>query len=114
MTTEGVLILGGLACLLIAGSWGLLLSGPGTSLASVRAGAKWPLLGAAALFVYLVWERQAIIDKTCLSLRLAMDFEARLGAETSTLDFPTTVALFERMPRLREATDICKAASPYD
>ena len=114
MATEGVLILGGCACLLTAGSWGFLLSGPSASPSTIRSGAKWPLLAGAAVFVYLVWERQAVIDKACESLRLAMDFQARGAAEANTLDFDTTVALFSRAPRLREATDICKAASAYD
>lgn len=67
------------------------------------------LIGLVAIG-YALWDRQSVIDRTCESLRLAMDFDAGGRQEGRTLSFEQTTNLFMRMPDLREATKVCRAA----
>lgn len=101
-----------LACFLAVMVWAFLLPSPGELdvYKEKRALIRWPLFAAIGLFIFAVWDRQAVIDETCLSLRNAMDFEAAGKRDVSTLDFDKTVELLVAMPNLKEATRICKAA----
>jgi hypothetical protein len=81
------------------------------SLKQARRSVQFFTLISAILLVYVIWERQGKLQDACDSLRVAMDFEGNGTSIPGQLSFDQSVTLFERIPALREATRVCRAAS---
>lgn len=75
---------------------------------------RYPLVLLVCLAAYLLWERQGVIDDTCLALQQSMDWVGDGPKHaTKTRSYEATLLLFDQYPSMRKAKDVCFASTYY-